>query len=150
MFDLTPISTTNLFTTGQILVVIIGFYFSWKSLEATRKSAKVAMENAQAQLVNQIIQQGRDLQHKFAERFYDSSEKGVAAKKQQFIGTIIGYYASCFELGQIFSLPENVKKILKTELQQLMQEKQVREVWEKVKNLHSKEFNEHVKSLGGV
>lgn len=96
MFTLTPISTSNLFSAVQIVVVILGFYFSWKSLDATRKSVQVASEhlrvageslaatqasvnlaaqnvkiasdsldhgtkNAQAQLFNDMVVQGRDL-----------------------------------------------------------------------------------------
>jgi hypothetical protein len=45
MFDFQPITTANLFTLAQILVVAIGFIFSWRSLEAARGSLDATREN---------------------------------------------------------------------------------------------------------
>src|SRR6516164_1777361 len=40
MLALEPISTTNLFTLAQILVIVVGFYFSWRGLKLARAQLK--------------------------------------------------------------------------------------------------------------
>jgi hypothetical protein len=109
MFNLEPVSTTNLFTLLQVLIILGGFYFSWKSLEAARKSINLAAQNlgvattslntasdnlqlatsnAQAQLYNQMVLQGRDLQFRFMDLYFGSD---LTAKQDMFLGTLIGF-----------------------------------------------------------
>lgn len=179
MFDLTPISTTNLLTIVQILVVTFGFFFSWKGLKATYESLRTANEslklatkntetamtnlslavkslelgtsNAQAQLYNQMVIQGRDLQFKFSELFHGGTDAAnLKARQDQFIGTLLGYYSSCFELKKVLTLPTNVEKLLAADLRELMREKLVRDKWDTLKHLHSREFIEYAESVRGV
>ena len=164
--DLEPISTSNLLTIVQIIVVIGGFYFSVRSLKATRESIRVASDslkvaaqnfdlgtkNAQAQLFNQLVLQGRDLQFRFVDIFHDAqTEEGRRSQRSHFLGTLIGYYASCFELRNVLALPPIVEKLLEAELKELMCKEEIRAKWEAVKHLHSAEFVAHVERLrGGV
>ncbi len=151
MFTLTPLSTTNLISIVQILVVLGGFYFSWRSLEAAFKSITLGTKNAQAQLFNQIVVQGRDLQYKFMEIFLDGNTPQEAKQKQRmYTGTVIGYYASCFELKKVLALPPHIEKLLDAELRELMREKSVREKWDEVKHLHSQEFVTYVENNRGI
>lgn len=155
MFDLTPISTTNLLSIVQIIVVVSGFYFSWKGLKATYQNLSTANQslnlavqnlalgtsNAQAQLFNQMVIQGRDLQFKFAELFHGGDDPAnLTARQNQYIGTLLGYYSSCFELKKVLELPTNVDKLLAADLRELMRERQVRDKWDDIKHLHSKDF----------
>ena len=151
MFKIEPISTTNILSILQILVVVGGFYFSWRSLEAAIKTLSLGTRNAQAQLFNQMVIQGRDLQFKFAELFHGGNdEKNLKARQDHFIGTLLGYYSSCFELKNVLELPSNAEKLLKEDLRELMREGQVRKKWDDVKHLHSKEFVAYVDSVRGV
>jgi predicted O-linked N-acetylglucosamine transferase (SPINDLY family) len=179
MIDLGPLSTTNLINIIQILVVALGFIFSWKALKATHESIRTAnaslavaikntetamknlelaaqslalgTSNAQAQLYNQMVIQGRDLQFKFAELFHGGSDaEKVQARQKQFVGTLIGYYSSCFELKKVLELPSNVQKLLDSDLSELLRQRQVREKWDDIKHLHSQEFVAYVDSLRGV
>jgi hypothetical protein len=165
MFDFSPLSTTNLITLVQILVVIIGFFFSWKALRATHESILTAQasltvaaqslslgtSNAQAQLYNQMVIQGRDLQFKFAELFLGGNEAAnIKARQDQFVGTLIGYYSSCFELKKVLELPTNVQRLLDSDLAELLRQRQVRDKWDDIKQLHSKEFVAYVDSRRGV
>lgn len=179
MMDLSPLTTTNIITLLQILVVSLGFIFSWRALKATYEGIRTANDslaiaaanagtamtnlgvaaqslalgtsNAQAQLYNQMVIQGRDLQFKFAELFHggEDSEK-IKVRQDQFVGTLIGYYSSCFELKKVLTLPENVQKLLDSDLEELMRQRQVRGKWDDIKHLHSKEFVTHVDGLRGV
>jgi hypothetical protein len=165
MFNLTPISTANLLSIVQIVVVISGFYFSWKGLKATyqnlnatNQSLGLAVQNfalgtsnAQAQLFNQMVIQGRDLQFKFAELFHggDGAEN-LAARQDQYIGTLLGYYSSCFELKKVLELPENVERLLAADLRELMRERQVRDKWEDIKHLHSRDFVSYVDGVRAI
>ena|SRR6185503_4504224 len=153
MFDLEPISTTNLFTLAQIIVVIAGFIFAWKSLKATRDSVvtagnnvALATRNAQAQLVNQMMVQGRELQIKFIDLFLSEETD----KQKQFTGTVIGYHASCFELRKVLEVPENIAKLLDADLRELMLVPYVQAKWHEIKHMHSQKFIEHVDGLRGV
>lgn len=161
-FDLKAITTSNLLTIIQIVVVIGGFYFSLRSLKATRESIKVASDslqiaaksldlstkNAQAQLFNQLVLQARDLQFKFSETFYDAStEQGRKQRRDSFIGTLIGYYSACFELRNVLPLPPTVEKLLAVELKELICKDEVRAKWESVRHLHSAAFGEYVTKL---
>jgi hypothetical protein len=165
MFKLDPISTSNLFTTVQIIVVIVGFVFAWKSLKAAQNSVAVAAgnlekagenvalatKNAQAQIINQMMVQGRDLQFKFMDIFLSgASIQELGSKQSQFTGTVIGYHAACFELRNVLEVPENVEKLLDADLRELMRESYVRKKWDEVKHLHSQRFIEHVDSLRGI
>jgi hypothetical protein len=162
MFDLTSISTTNLFTAVQILVVVFGFYFSVKSLKATQQSITVASQsldasrmtlelatkNAQAQLFNHMVTQGRDLGYKYMEMYYGGDSPGeVARRKNHLTGMVIAYYASCFELRRVVALPESMEKLLQVDLREFMRDREVREKWDEVKSFHSKEFGQFVDSV---
>jgi len=165
MFDFEPITTSNVITVVQILVVVAGFFFSWRSLEATRASITIATanlataatslglatSNAQAQLYNQMVLQGRDLQYKFMEIFYGGKTPEDEQKRRDlYTGVVIAYYAACFELRKVLALPESVEKLLNAELKELMRQTPFRNMWDGVKHLHSKEFIAHVNSLAGV
>lgn len=168
MFDLQPISTSNLFTLAQIVVILVGFIFSVKSLAAARASINVAAQNlnvataslktaaenlrvatanAQAQLYNQVVVQGRDLQFKFAELYLGDN---LAGKQDMFMGTLLAYYSASFELRSLFPLPESITKLLDNDLRELLRQESVRHKWEQVKHLHSRAFNSYVDSLPGV
>jgi hypothetical protein len=168
MFNLEPISTTNLFTLLQALIILVGFFFSWKSLEAARASIHLAAQNlgvattslntasanlqlatanAQAQLYNQMILQGRDLQFRFMELYFGND---INAKQDMFLGTLIGYYSACFELRTLLNLPESVVKLLDNDFRKLLEEDRVRRKWEQVRNLHSGAFVDYVNRLPGV
>jgi hypothetical protein len=159
MFHFEPITTANIISLFQVVAVIFGFYFSTQSLNATRASIGLAAQslsatrdnialatkNAQVQLYNNMLIQGRELQLKFMD--------GMAAgpdKDKVFIGIIIAYYASCFELGNILVLPDNAKKLLDNDVKESMNQKPFRARWDEVKNLHSKEFIRYVDALPGV
>lgn len=165
MFQLTPITTANLLTVIQIIVVAFGFIFSWKGLKATYKSIDTAnnslgiaaqslalgTSNAQAQLYNQMVIQGRELQFKFSDLFHGGADQEkVKARQDQFIGTLIGYYSSCFELKKVLELPTNVQKLLDSDLGELLRQRQIRDKWDDIKHLHSKEFVAYVDSLRGI
>ena len=45
MFSFEPLSTSNVISIIQIAVVLLGFIFSWRSLEATRASIKIASDS---------------------------------------------------------------------------------------------------------
>lgn len=151
MFKLDPISTSNIFSIIQILVVIGGFYFSWRSLRAAIQTLSLGTRNAQAQLFNQMVVQGRDLQYKFMDIFLSgTTPTEIEQKQKHYIGTVIGYYASCFELRNVLELPEQVQKLLDSEIRELMREKQVRDKWDEVKHLHSQSFVTYVESNRGV
>jgi cob(I)alamin adenosyltransferase len=62
MFELQPINTSNLISFIQIAVVGIGFYFSWKGLVTAIENIRISTANAQVQLYNQLVLQGRDLE----------------------------------------------------------------------------------------
>jgi predicted O-linked N-acetylglucosamine transferase (SPINDLY family) len=176
VLKLAPLSTTNLINIIQILVVALGFIFSWMALKATHESIRtangslaVAMKNtetamknlelaakslalgtsnAQVQLYNQMIMQGRDLQFRFAELFHGGSDaKEVQARREQFVGTLIGYYSSCFELKKVLELPSNVQKLLDPDLSEVMRAPQVREKWPGIKHFYSQEFVAYMDSL---
>jgi hypothetical protein len=156
---LEPISTTNILTIIQIIVVILGFYFSKKSLdaagrsvgiatdslEAARKNIQLATQNAQSQLYSNLLVQGRALQLKFMDDLVPDKDK---AKFLQ--GVIIAYYASCFELRQVLSLPENAKKLLDNDVKESMRDPSFKQRFEELRNLHSREFGIFVDGLRGV
>jgi hypothetical protein len=153
LFELGPITTTNLLTVVQIMVVALGFLFSWRSLKAalasvqlTERNVALATDNAMAQLVNQMVVQGRDLQYKVME--VDQTNQAAAAKKiDQYNGMIIAYFASCFELRSILKLPPNIIWLLDGELKLFIAAPSVQKKWTAVKSLHSKAFRAHVDSL---
>ncbi|HEU0217780.1 MAG TPA: hypothetical protein VFQ90_14075 [Stellaceae bacterium] len=154
MLNLQPISTSNLLTLVQILILLVGFFFSIKSLDAARASINVAAQNlqiatsnAQAQLYNQLVVQARDLQFKFMELYFSND---LPQKQEIFVGTLISFYSASFELRQVLSLPESFKKLLDNDLRELLREDVARRKWDQIRHLHSREFNEYVSSLRGV
>jgi hypothetical protein len=151
MFDLKPITTNDLIVLIQTLVLVGGFYFSWKTLKAAVGSLLLSTRNAQADLFNQMIVQGRDLQYKFMDLFITgTSPADVVQKQKMYLGTLIGYYASCFELRNVLALPDQARKLLDADLRELMREKQVRDKWEEVKHLHSQAFIKYVEDSRGI
>ena len=158
MFDLKPISTDNLFTVVQILIILLGFYFSWRSLESARKSVNVAFDelalgtsNAQAQLFNQMVIQGRDLQFRYAELFHGGdSQENIRVRQDHFIGALLGYYSSFFELKKMLKLPENIGRLLDADLVEVMRNKPVRDKWDEIKHLHDKDFVKYVDNVRGI
>lgn len=151
MFNIEPLTVGNVISIIQVLVVVAGFYFSWRSLEAAIKTLSLGTRNAQAQLFNQMVVQGRDLQYKFMDIFLAGTTPAeVQAKREMYTGTIIAYYASCFELKSVLALPEQVGKLLDAELRELMREKQVRDKWDSIKHLHSQAFANYVESIRGI
>lgn len=151
MFNLTPISTSDLIFLLQVLVVSAGFYFSWRSLEAAIQTLNLGTRNAQAQLFNQIVLQGRDLNYKFMDIFLSGNGVEELREKQKlYTGTVIAYYASCYELKKVLALPPHVEKLLDAELRELMREKQIRDKWDEVKHLYSQDFLLYVESVRGI
>jgi hypothetical protein len=148
MFKLEPITTTNIISIVQILVVVAGFYFSWRSLEATRRNLELATANAQAQLFNQLLNEARDLQYKFMEIYHGSNtEADTKAKQDQFIGTVISYYAACYSLRSILVLPPTVTRLFDEELRQLMQQELYRQKWTQLSPNYAPDFVDHVNKL---
>lgn len=159
MFHFEPISTTNILTVLQITVVILGFYFSKKSLdaagtsvgiatqslEAARKNIELATQNAQAQLYSNLLIQGRTLQLKFMDDHVPEDNKA-----KFFMAVIISYYASCFELRRVLSLPASAEKLLDSDVKESMRDPAFRQRFDELRNLHSREFGEYVNSLRGV
>jgi hypothetical protein len=173
MFHLEPISTANVISIVQVIAVMVGFFFSWQSLNAARQSIGVATQsldathknialataslnatreniglatkNAQVQLYNNMLIQGRDLQLKFLDDMVSENEK-----VKTFQGIVIAYYASCFELRSILDLPENAKKLLDSDIKESMRQKSFRDRFEELRHLHSQKFGEYVNSLKGV
>ena len=151
MFNLTPISTSDLIFLLQVLVVSAGFYFSWRSLEAAIQTLNLGTRNAQAQLFNQIVLQGRDLNYKFMDIFLSGNGVEELREKQKlYTGTVIAYYASCYELKKVLALPPHVEKLLDAELRELMREKQIRDKWDELKHLYSQDFLLYVESVRGI
>lgn len=172
MFDLTPVSTSNLFAAAQIIVVVFGFWFSWRSLEAARKSLEIAGQslsvasqnvqvagknlangtlNSQAQLFNQMVVQGRDLKFKYMDIFLGGdTQEDLAQRRELFLGAVISYYASCFELKQVLPLPKNVERLYRADLAKLMETKEARNKWDEIRSNFTKEFGAYVDDLRGV
>ncbi|TAU55738.1 hypothetical protein ELI43_24375 [Rhizobium leguminosarum] len=165
MFDIGPLTTSNLLTIIQIIVVIIGFLFSWKSLKSTQtsigvasnslstavKSLDIATANAQAQLYNQMAMQGRDLQFRFMNEYHGAQTPADQKARQELLtGTIIGYYAACFGLRNILVLPTSVTKLLDDELKQLIRQPAFRKRFDEIQDNFSREFIKHVSEMRGV
>jgi len=170
MFHLEPVTTTNLFSVVQIIVMILGFYFAYNSLQATQTSVALAAQNlqvasqnlqtaanslnlntanAQAQLYNQMLMQGRDLQLAQLELKY-AKEPDTAAKQIDLFGIVIAYYAACFELRKVLTLPPIVDRLMSADLKEAMRKVEFKKKWETIKGLYSKEFLQYVSSLEGV
>ena len=151
MFDLKPITTNDLILVIQTLVIVAGFFFSWKTLKAAVDSLLLSTRNAQADLFNQMIVQGRELQYKFMDLFIPgTSPTDIAQRQKMYLGTLIGYYASCFELRNVLALPDQARKLLDADLRELMRQKQVRDKWEEVKHLHNQAFIKYVEDNRGI
>lgn len=148
LFDLGPITTSNVLTIIQIFVVFFGFLFSYQSLKAARNSVDVAAINARAQLVNQLVLQGRDLQYKFIQTFHRGTEaQEVEQSKSAFRGMIIAYFSSGFELRRILDLSGDVAQLLDGELKQVLRDPAMYQKWTEIEELYSDAFREHVKGL---
>jgi hypothetical protein len=159
MLDLEPISTTNILTILQILVIVLGFYFSKRSLdaastsigiatqslEAARKNVELATQNAQAQLYSNLLIQGRTLQLKFMDDHVPDNDKA-----NFFMAVIIAYYASCFELRRVLCLPASAEKLLDSDVKESMRDSAFRQRFDELRNLHSREFGDYVDRLRGV
>lgn len=165
MFKLEPVTTTNLIALFQFLAVCIGFYFSWRSIGVAIKSLetatsslgtandnlRTATSNAQAQVFNQLLTQGRDLQFKYLDVYASSDPKEAKRQKQdQFVGTLLSYYAGAFELRQILPMPENTKKLLDADLRQFLESEASRAKYDTLASQYSKEFNAHVRDIRGL
>ena len=179
MFNFEPVTTSNVISILQIAVVLFGFIFSWRSLEATRANIKIASQsldetrkniaigtnslstasksltlatsNAQAQLYNQMVIQGRDLQYKFIDLYLDGETEEDRKKRQdQYTGTVLSYYAACYGLRSILDLPPSITKLLDDEVKQSMRAEPIRKKWDQISDNFSKEFIEYVGRLKGV
>jgi hypothetical protein len=200
MFDLHPITTADLLVFIQIIVIAIGFIFSWRSLEAangsldaTRQSVHIAAENlkaakgsldatqqsvgiaaeslkaatesvkvaienlkistsnAQAQLYNEMVIQGRELQYKFMDIYHGTGQQNdLQANQDHYNGLVIAYYAACFELTNVFSLPDTVRKLLAHDLRELLRNEPIKRKWEQIRGNFSRKFIAYVNSLEGV
>lgn len=85
------------------------------------------------------------------ELFYGgTSDNDLTQKRKLYTGTLIGYYASCFEIRSVLPLSANAIKLMDADLRELMREKQVRDKWDEIKHLHSVEFVRHVDEIRGV
>jgi hypothetical protein len=146
MFHFEPISTTNIISIAQLVAVIAGFYFSWSALNATRTSIELATKNAQVQLYNDMLVQGRELQLKFMDDLVPAGD----SKTKFFMGIIIAYYASCFELRGVLSLPPSAIKLLDNDVRESMRTPEFRRRFDELRNLHSREFGQFVDGLRGV
>ncbi len=148
-FALDPITTSNLISIVQLIVVFGGFWISIKNLKSVKVNLSNAKEslnnnlqNNQVQLTNQVLAQGRELQFKFAEVFIPDGEN--EEKQEHFIRMLISYYASSFELQQILPLPENYNKLFKADIRASMKNETVSKIWGQVKLNYSKEFNSFI------
>ncbi|MFS8115005.1 hypothetical protein QD460_25015 [Rhizobium jaguaris] len=179
MFNFEPLTTSNILTVIQILVILFGFIFSWRGLKATWRSIEIASEslkstkdniaiatgslsaalksldvstsNAQAQLYNQMVLQGRDLQYKFMDEYHGSgSDEDRKSRQNILTGSTIGYYAACYGLRGILKLPESVTKLLDDELKQLMRQPAFKNKFNEISDNFSQEFIAYVNSLKGV
>ncbi|MCA1495854.1 hypothetical protein [Bradyrhizobium sp. NBAIM14] len=153
MFKFEAITTTNIISIIQLLAVIAGFYFSWRtlmlglqSLNATRANIELATQNAQSQLYHNMLIQGRGLQLKFMDDLVPEGE----TKTKFFMAIVIAYYASCFELRQVLSLPASAIKLLDNDVKESMRDPSFRQRFDELRNLHSREFGQYVDSLRGV
>jgi hypothetical protein len=156
VFDWQPVTTTNIISVLGIVVVILGFYFSARSLRASQGSLKAsqaslknAADNAQAQLFAHMLAQGRDLQWKYLDMFL-SGDTNKQARQRQFQGMVISYYSSCFELCSVLSMPPAMHKLLEAELKAQLADGSMRKIFEDNKHLYSKEFLTYVHHIEGV
>lgn len=172
MFQLDPISTSNIIAIIQAIIVVLGFYFSYstlltarKSLDAASANLKIAAENsqlaasnAQAQLFNQMIIQGRDLQFRRWPLFVDpppvdeSEKAALKVKQNDFRGLVISYYAACFELREVLQLPSTVGNLLDADIREIMRIKEFRDKLDEVKarNVLSGRFIDYIQRVSGV
>ncbi len=184
MISLFPITMSHLLSAIQIVVMVGGFWLSLRSLAAARESIQLASHNieiasknlangvealntagknlelstrnAQAQLYNQMLSQGRDLQLKFMDVLVrvpptaEDEKKEFHNRVSLSIGILIAYYAGCFELRQVLELPVSAAKLLDNDVRESWRDDMVRKKWDKVKQLHSTAFGEYVEKMRGV
>jgi hypothetical protein len=125
--------------------------FAPKRLRVASENLGIATANAQAQLYNQMIVQGRDLQYKFMDLYHGTGQPAdLAANQDHYNGLVIAYYSACFELINVLSLPESVQKLLRNDLKEILRNAPVRRKWEQIRGGFSKEFIAYVSSLEGV
>ena len=94
----------------------------------------------------------QNLQYKFMDIFYDGSGNEETKKRQDlYTGSVLSYYAACFGLRNILSLPVGVTKLLDDELKQLFRQEAIKKKYSDLSDGFSKEFNDYVNKLrGGV
>jgi hypothetical protein len=163
-FDLT-IKAGDIILTIQTVAIIAGFYFSVRTLSDTKSSIRIASDNLntatrslqettannQAQLYNQMVIQGRDLVYKHMEIYYSGDTEEAKRERQKlYIGSVLSYYAACFGMRSILSLPKSITKLLDAELKDLMREEVVRKRYEELKSGFSTEFVQYVVNNTGV
>lgn len=168
-FNLSEFNTANLISCIQLIAVGIGFYFSYRAMKATAeglglsakntqlaaknaelasKNAELATKSAQATLFNNMVSQGRDLQHRFAElNFGGDNPENKKRRLDQFIGTLISYYASCFELRNIINMPDSITRQYDNDLKTSLSIEMNKQKYESLKTNFSKEFNNYVANL---
>lgn len=176
IFDLQKFDTANLISLVQLIAVIVGFYFSYRAMRASSealmlsaenvkisaynaelssknaelsaRNADLATRNAQANLFNHMVSQGRDLQHRYVDlNFGGDSESDKSKRRDQFAGTLMSYYASCFELRNIMDLPESIKRQYDNDLKSSLCDPSNRQKYELIKINFSREFNGYVSDL---
>ena len=126
-------------------------FFSWRALKDSSRNAEAQLKIAQAQMFNQLVVQGRELQYKYME-LYNSPDKSPEAEKNRdlFLGTMWGYHASCFEVSRVLELPASVKKLFDHEVKAMLSQAEPRKKWEKISEMYSKEFHQYLSSLQGI
>jgi hypothetical protein len=122
-----------------------------ENAKITAENAKITAANAQAQLFNQMVLQGRDLQWKFMDLFFNERDDDeIKKRREMFMGMLIGYHSSCFELRNVLAIPPSVIKLMDADLKELFRQAVMRKKWEDIQNMYSKEFIQHDNSLKGV
>jgi hypothetical protein len=123
--------------------------FAGENLGLATKSLGLATQNAQVQLYNNLLSQGRELQLRYMDEFL-KGEQVSEDKVNFFMGVVIAYYASCFELRTILTLPENAKKLLDSDVKESMRQEPFKKRFNELREFHSKEFGQFVDGLRGV
>jgi len=135
--------------TNSLAVAGNNLELATKSLGVAGDNLGLATRNAQVQLYNNLLTQGRDLQLRFMGEFMKGDDAQTDRTKF-FMGIVIAYYASCFELRNILDLPPNAKKLLENDVKESMRQAPFKERFEELRDLHSKEFGQFVDGLRGV
>jgi hypothetical protein len=134
------------------IVTAIGFIFAVKSLQVSARSADLTAANAQAQLFNQMVMQGRDLQFKQIDLLCQDPAAAPSLKEQfeNFAGIVLSYYSSCFELRSVLSMPGPVVRLQDAELKEVMRKPDFQKKMAELGSGFSSRFIQHVRDLEGV